>query len=250
VLAASLSGDANYTLQANHDVIFNATVAFGSAAGKTVSITATNNIFSTGFAVSTAGGALTLNSATMALGGIDTGAGLLTINNSGAAAQAAAFVGSGGLSKLGAGTLTLSQANTYTGTTTVSGGILNLSGSLANTGSLVVSGGTLDLQTNNQQFAGVQQTSGTIQNGTVTLNAGNYDLQGGTVSAALAGSAGANVTVGTTTLSGTTANTYAGLTTVRRRHAEPEQDGGRGCGSRQPHDVQRRGDAAGGEPDQ
>jgi fibronectin-binding autotransporter adhesin len=150
----------------------------------------------------------------MALGGIDTGAGLLTINNSGAAAQAAAFVGSGGLSKLGAGTLTLSQANTYTGTTTVSGGILNVSGSLASTGSLVVSGGTLDLQTKNQQFAGVQQTSGTIQNGTVTLNAGNYDLQGGTVSAALAGSAGANVTVGTTTLSGTTANTFAGLTTV------------------------------------
>jgi autotransporter-associated beta strand protein len=70
------------------------------------------------------------------------------------------------------GTSTLSKANTYTGTTTVSGGILNVSGSLASTGSLVVSGGTLDLQTKNQQFAGVQQTSGTIQNGTVTLNAG------------------------------------------------------------------------------
>ena len=76
-----------------------------------------------------------------------------------------------------------------------------------------VGGGTLDLQANSQQFAGVQVTGGTLQNGTVTLNTGNYDLQAGTVSVVLAGSAGiAKSGTGSVTLSGT--NTYSGSTSI------------------------------------
>ncbi|MDR1304540.1 MAG: autotransporter-associated beta strand repeat-containing protein [Verrucomicrobiales bacterium] len=51
------------------------------------------------------------------------------------------------LDKVGDGTLTLTNLNTYTGTTTVSGGVLLLSGNgnLANTSAVTVSGGTLQL---------------------------------------------------------------------------------------------------------
>jgi autotransporter-associated beta strand protein len=48
---------------------------------------------------------------------------------------AAAITGAGGLTKVGAGTLQFSAANTYTGVTTVAGGLLTLSGAAAKLGS-------------------------------------------------------------------------------------------------------------------
>lgn len=52
--------------------------------------------------------------------------------------------GSGGLTEVGVGTLTLSNANTYTGATTISGGSLVLggTGSIAGTPSITLAGGT------------------------------------------------------------------------------------------------------------
>ena len=124
--------------------------------------------------------------------------------------------GSGGVTKLGAGTLTFSVANSYMGGTTVSGGTLALSGSGnlgANSNAVTVSGGTLDLGTFTIiQNAGVHLTGGTIQNGTLASSAG-FDLQSGTVSAVLSGTgAVTKTTAGTVTLSG--ANVYHGNTTV------------------------------------
>jgi autotransporter-associated beta strand protein len=76
---------------------------------------------------------------------------------------------SGGLTKLGAGTLTLSATNRYAGPTTVSGGTLKLgsAGALPATSAVVLSGGTLDLGgftcTNGLTALGGALTNGTLQ---------------------------------------------------------------------------------------
>jgi fibronectin-binding autotransporter adhesin len=50
------------------------------------------------------------------------------------------IIGSGGLTKVGTGTLTLSAANTYSGSTTVAGGTLELTGSIASSLNVSVTG--------------------------------------------------------------------------------------------------------------
>jgi len=69
--------------------------------------------------------------------------------------------GAGGLQKIGAGTLNLSGANTYSGTTAVDGGTLNLNGSLV--GSAVIgAGGTLS---GNATVSGALTNSGILAPG-------------------------------------------------------------------------------------
>jgi filamentous hemagglutinin family protein len=131
-----------------------------------------------------------------------------------AGSASAVLAGSTGLAKSGAGSVTLSGANTYTGVTTVSAGTLVLGASdrLNPTGSLQVSGGSLDLGGFSQTLAGVQLTGGSLVNGTLTSSS-TFDMQAGSASAVLAGTAGlAKTSAGTVTLSG--GNTYTGATTV------------------------------------
>jgi trimeric autotransporter adhesin len=214
VLTSSLSGDTSYTLQASHDVIFNSSVTFGNTGLNTVSITAINNIESNSRSVATSGGALSFNSATMTLGAINTNGGLLTINNSGAVTQTGKFTGVGGLTKIGAGTLTLSQTNSYTGATTISEGTVSLSGNskLANGSSLVVNGGAFDMNTRTETVKAVKLISGSITGTGILTSSTTFDMQSGTVSAILKGVGLTKTTSGTVTLSGL--NLYTGLTTV------------------------------------
>ncbi|SIT32337.1 outer membrane autotransporter barrel domain-containing protein [Thalassospira xiamenensis M-5 = DSM 17429] len=124
--------------------------------------------------------------------------------------------GSWALTKNGAGTLTLSAANSYSGATNLSAGTLSLSGSgtLGNAaGALNLTGGTLDLGTTTQTRTGTITLNGaTVSNGTLS-SSGTFDTQSGTISAVLAGTGALTKTgTGTVTLSG--ANTYSGTTTV------------------------------------
>ncbi|AZO78549.1 hypothetical protein BLM15_13670 [Bosea sp. Tri-49] len=124
------------------------------------------------------------------------------------------FSGLGGFTKAGAGTLVLSGANTYTGTTTVSNGILRagqVGAFSAGSTVMIISGATLDL-------AGFDQTIGSLAGaGAVTLGAGTLTAGGNNASTAfsgtISGTGGLTKTgTGRLVLSGT--NTYSGATTV------------------------------------
>jgi len=160
---------------------------------------------------------------TMATGGtgafqVDTAATTLTLSG--------VIDGSGALLKAGAGTLSLTGANTYSDGTTVSAGTLQLSGSgtLGSTsGALTVNGGTLNLNGTNQGVGNLTGSGGTILNNAtatnVTLTIGNNNGTGGNYAGVIANNTSGTGTValtktgtGTITLSGT--NTYTGATTV------------------------------------
>ena len=97
------------------------------------------------------------------------------------------------LVKVGAGTLTLSGANTYTGGTTITAGTLQL-GNGGTTGSIlgdVVNNATLAFNRSNAyQFDGAISGSGAVQQigaGTTTLTAVNTYAGATTISAGIAG---------------------------------------------------------------
>jgi len=96
-------------------------------------------------------------------------------------ATSQALTGTGGLEKLGAGSLTLSANNTYAGTTTVSEGLLKVNGSVGSVavssgGSLGGSGTTGSLLVNGTLTPG--NSPGTLNTGSQTwFNGANYNWQ-------------------------------------------------------------------------
>jgi autotransporter-associated beta strand protein len=142
-------------------------------------------------------GTVTLGSATLAAGGDNT-----------ATTFSGIMSGTGGLIKTGAGTLTLSGANTYTGGTAINAGTLAVTSDAnlgAPSGGLTFGGGTL------QFLAGFTSNRG------MTLNAGGGAVDTNSNSATLGGTIGGvgGLTKsggGTLTLSG--AGTYNGATNV------------------------------------
>ena len=92
----------------------------------------------------------------------------------------------GNFTKTGAGTMTLSGENTYTGVTTVAAGVLNVTGSKFNSRLVVQSGGTAvidagDGGTVNMAADGYASSVmiGNGSNGTFVLNSGNVTIRNG-----------------------------------------------------------------------
>jgi autotransporter-associated beta strand protein len=152
-----------------------------------------------------------------AAGSINNGAfdyNTLTVNQTSNTTYRGTLDGNVTLAKSGAGSLTLTGANTHRGGTTVNAGTLLLaSGSTLGWTNAAVNanGGTLDLGGTSQTVGAVTFAGGTITNGTLTGSA--YNAQSGSASAVLAGSAGLTKTTGGVfTLSG--ANTFTGGITI------------------------------------
>lgn len=141
-------------------------------------------------------------------GNITLGEHTLTTDTSTSSAFDGVIAGTGGLTKAGTGTLTLSGANTYSGTTTVSGGVLN--GSVGS-GDLSVSAGAAYELGGAARSVAALSGAGNVVLGTHTLTTSS--TTNSTFSGVISGDAGLTKEgTGTLTLSGN--NTYTGLTAV------------------------------------
>jgi len=128
------------------------------------------------------------------------------------------MTGMGNLVKSGAGKLTLSGVNTYSGTTTVNAGTLEygVNDALAS-GAVSVDGptATMNIATFTDTVGTVTVANGGAITGTtgVLTSTGTFEMQNGSVSAILDGAVALNKTTGgAVTLSGN--NTYSGPTTI------------------------------------
>jgi autotransporter-associated beta strand protein len=166
------------------------------------------------------------------------------VNNGGAFAFGGgslevAVSGSGGMNITGGGRITAS--NSYTGATVISatagwygtGQFFAESAHAlgAASGDLTVNGGNLNLYSNTITRSGnLTVSGGTVANGTFSKSGTDYDIQGGTITAGLAGTAGlAKSGAGTATLSGS--NSYSGATAVTQGVLNLNSSAGSSLGS-------------------
>jgi autotransporter-associated beta strand protein len=188
--------------------------------GGTLTISGNGTLGAGGNAITISGGTLDLASTNQNAGTVTLSGGTLTngtvTSNTGFAGQSgtvsATLAGNGGLTKTSAGTLTLDNAHTYSGGTTIEAGTLALgtNGTLGS-GNLTLSGGTLDLGGKTQTVGTLTLTGGSLING--GIQATHYVAEAGTIDATLAGSAALTKSgSGQLTLNGT--NTFTGGTTV------------------------------------
>ncbi len=149
----------------------------GAVQNSTVTLATTNGLaFSPGIGTFNFGGL----SGAVSFALTDTGAGSVAISvgaDGDSTTYSGVLSGGGSLSKVGAGTLTLSGNNTFTGGTTLSAGTLKVAtiadsgnSNLANSGALIIAGGTLDV-TGAGNVTG--RTVDFVGSGTIQIDGGN-----------------------------------------------------------------------------
>ncbi|MDQ0072506.1 outer membrane autotransporter protein [Variovorax boronicumulans] len=194
---------------------------FGGAAGKVVVDKSAGAVSATGMQFASDGYRLSGDTITLVADKATPGPVEVRVGDgsAGSAAWNAAITnviaGTDGVLKTGAGTLALSGANTYTGGTTVRGGALQIGADNnlgAASGGLTLDGGTL-------RVAGAAGPVVIDSKRGITLGAagGTLDLVGGSFGAAggITGGGGLTVQGNGGILSLTTANSYAGSTTLQ-----------------------------------
>ncbi|HLF38970.1 MAG TPA: autotransporter-associated beta strand repeat-containing protein, partial [Burkholderiales bacterium] len=213
--AVTVNDGGTYDLAGFSDSIGALTANSGST-GATVT-TGAGTLTLTGNITSTGGAANASISGNLAFGATRT---VTTTNAADGLDISAAISGAGGLTKAGAGTVTLSGANTYTGTTAVNAGTLRLAGgdAIADTGVVTLANTadvTLDLNGTSETIGSL--AGGGANGGNVTLGAGTLTTGGNnattTYSGAIGGTGGiVKEGTGNFTLAGT--SNYDGVTTI------------------------------------
>jgi outer membrane autotransporter protein len=157
---------------------------------------------------------LTMSSLNGTGGVVNLGSAALTINDIGKDAYSGIIQGIGSLTKVGAGTLTLSGNNNYTGGTTVVAGTLQAGspGGLVSNTAYTVFGGTLDLNNFNLTMSSLNGSGGIVRLGSAALTVNNTgtDVYSGVIQGS--GSL-TKLGPGTLTLSGN--NSYSGGTLLK-----------------------------------
>ncbi len=136
----------------------------------------------------------------------------LTVNEAGTTTYAGVASGTGGLTKAGVGALTLSGANTYSGTTTVDAGTLTLAGGAAilNAGGVNLNAGSIVVNAN--EIIGRLSTA---VGSNVVLNAAlTFGDAADTTIAGVIGGTGALTKQGAGAVTVSGANAYSGITNV------------------------------------
>jgi len=146
---------------------------------------------------------------------------LTTFNGAGNVVQTGVFGnGSGGITYSGSGVLTLSQANTYTGATTISSGTLKLGGAagVIADGSALTVDGTLDMNSYSETVASLSGagtvTSGAAGTTVLSLTGASTTTYSGIIQNGSATSVGLTVNNASHVLTLSGSSTYTGTTTI------------------------------------
>ncbi|MFO1003985.1 MAG: GEVED domain-containing protein [Planctomycetaceae bacterium] len=204
------------TISQTSAVSFGGTTTLDAGVSGSISLVNASNIFGT-VAITNASTASLRDDGGMILGSSTVAVELL-VQSAGAITQSGPLSGSGVLNKLGAGTLTLSAVNTFSGPAVVSGGTLRASGgsAIADTTAVQLNGGIFDLNGTSETVGGLFGATGSVTLGSGTLTVSPPALSSSTLTAPISGSGGSVVlnapATATWTLAGN--NTYTGATRV------------------------------------